>query len=90
MKTIGTLDMFVLTAVLLSTTDQQTATVMDKSCGAVAVHAIHTKLENSQDHAIMFKFQRVLSHAAAMVSFAANLQSFNMEMTSGEIAIVDQ
>ena len=90
MKIIGILDTSVQTAVLLFTTDQLTAIALDQFCAADAVHAIRMKLENSQDHAIMFKFQRVLSHAAAMVSFAANLQSFNMEMTSGEIAIVDQ
>ena len=88
-KITGILDMFVPIVVLLSITDQLTATAMDPSCGAIAVHVILMKLENSQDHAIMSKFLRVLNHAAAMVSFAANLQSFNTGMTSGEIAIAD-
>ena len=88
-KIIGTLDMFAQTAVQLFTTDQPIATVLDPFCSVAAVHAILMRLENSQDHAIMSKFLRVLNHAAAMVSFAANLPSSNSEMTSGEIAIAD-
>ena len=81
--------MFVQTAVLLSTTDRLTVIVMDQSFGAIAVHAILMRLENSQDHAIMFKSLRVLNLAVAMALFAVNLRSLNMETTFGEIAIAD-
>ena len=75
-KTIGISDMFVQTAVLLSTTDRLTVIVMDQSFGAIAVHAILMRLENSQDHAIMFKSLRVLNLAVAMALFAVNLHFF--------------
>ena len=89
-KIIGTLDMFAQTAVQLFTTDQPIATVLDPFCSVAAVHAILMRLENSQDHAIMFKFLRVLSLAAATASFAVKVQSGRQEMTSGGTAIAEK
>ena len=83
-KTIGILDMSVQTAVLLFTTDQLTAIALDKFCAADAAHAILMKLENSQDHAITFKFLRVLKLFAAKDLFVANHLSGSMEMISLE------
>ena len=87
-KIIGTLDMYVQTAVLLSTTDQLVVTWLE-NYSAINVHAILMRWDNSQDHANMYKCQRMFNLFAAMVLFVAKLWSGKMETTFGETAIFD-
>ena len=84
-KVIGISDMSAPTAVLQFITNQLIATALEKFAIVDYFHVILMKLENSQDHANLFKLVKMSNHHAATDSFAANMQSSRVVMTSGEI-----
>ena len=71
---------------LQSSTDLQTATLLELSAVVIASHVNLTQLESFQEVADTFNIQKVSSLAAPTGSFAVKLAPTNAEMTSGVTA----